>query len=115
MRWSSGHIWQPLLLTAAAASVASAGRSLRHVGKSDDLLNGFGARSPLYDNVFLENDGDPIEKRAPAAQFLNSNTSSMLYLALFFLLIYLHGKRKNHLPLTVFNRLCCQWDRHSGR
>lgn len=75
MRWANNRIWQPLLLTAAVASVASAGRSLRHVGKSDDIFAAFAERSSLYDNTFAEAE-DPVEKRAPAAQFLNSNTSS---------------------------------------
>ncbi|KJR84498.1 carboxypeptidase D [Sporothrix schenckii 1099-18] len=76
MRWISNQAWQPLLLTAAFASVASAGRSLRHAGKSDDLLSAFYERSPLH-NAFLDGEAeDAIEKRVAKAQFLNSNTSS---------------------------------------
>ncbi|KAL1902840.1 hypothetical protein Sste5346_000751 [Sporothrix stenoceras] len=76
MRWANNRIWQPLLLTAAVTSVASAGRSLRHVGKSDDVFAAFAERSSsLYDNIFAEAE-DPVEKRAPTAKFLNNNTSS---------------------------------------
>lgn len=92
MRWASNRIWQPLLLTAAVASVASAGRSLRHVGKSDDPLNSFYERSSLYDDILYGETEDPVEKRAPVAQFLNSNTSSAFPPPLLFLRFILYSQ-----------------------
>ncbi|CAK7223431.1 hypothetical protein SCUCBS95973_005177 [Sporothrix curviconia] len=75
MRWTSKDFWQPALLTVAAASVASAGRSLRHVGKSDELISSFFARSSLFDDMSYGEAYEKFEKRA-TPQFLNSNTSS---------------------------------------
>ena len=65
-----------LLLSAVLASVASAGRSLQHVGrKADDSL------AAMYDNVarnyagFGSRHDEPLQKRSQH-QFLNNKTSS---------------------------------------
>ncbi len=77
MRWSSNQAGQFLLAAAAIAPVANAGRSLRHVGRSDDLLNVFQDRSPAF-SYMAEDVGSAMHKRASAPQFLNSNTSRTL-------------------------------------
>ncbi|CAK7220378.1 hypothetical protein SEUCBS140593_004215 [Sporothrix eucalyptigena] len=76
MRWTNKNIWQPVLLTAAAASVASAARSLRHVGKSDDLLSSLYDRASIFDEMIYSEADEDLGKRATSPQFLNSNTSS---------------------------------------
>ncbi|EFX04019.1 serine carboxypeptidase [Grosmannia clavigera kw1407] len=74
MRWQQNSILQPLLLAASLVSVTSAaGRSLRHVGKSDAILNSFHNRAPYASEL-----DERLEQRTTSKDFLflNNKTSS---------------------------------------
>lgn len=77
MHLSNRRVWLPALLALDAVSTATAGRGIRHTGKTNELISSY-ARASIYNNHSFSGMDETIERRAKP-QFLSSFTSSKPY------------------------------------